>query len=363
MCHYFCAILSMLIVAVAVVAHSFPLNVTFESNDTSLIDDTLWSLVNLSSDSLEHNGTIYSAPQATDTLLTITIIVAGCLLLTVLYVLFVDPRHVDDMDELDRVRRQNQVQLQKEDEERIIYMCPVSDHCPYRMTFYHDENAIYIRHSHNHAVVPILSRKRIFAGPTGGCVDLDKTDSAGDEDEIGEEGEGKAKARRGKDDGLEQDREDGGVGGDDQTESEEDGNDQILPDLPQQSAAAASKNVEDGEFNLIKCHPTTLQRNKLQHRLLTNLAKMALFGQTGWHLNAQKRRQQQQHSDTGATAGTALRGTASGTQSAVIKFEPYLAALRSTSAAGSGVSVPGRCPRAGGHSLSSHAAQPSRPVQ
>uniref|UniRef100_A0A183CKV8 Secreted protein n=1 Tax=Globodera pallida TaxID=36090 RepID=A0A183CKV8_GLOPA len=92
MCHYFCAILSMLIVAVAVVAHSFPLNVTFESNDTIVIDDTLWSLVNLSSDSFELNGTIYSAPQATDTLLTITIIVAGCLLLTVLYVLFVDPR-------------------------------------------------------------------------------------------------------------------------------------------------------------------------------------------------------------------------------------------------------------------------------
>uniref|UniRef100_A0A183BJH2 Secreted protein n=1 Tax=Globodera pallida TaxID=36090 RepID=A0A183BJH2_GLOPA len=43
MCHCFCAILSMLIVAVAVVAHSFPLNVTFESNDTSLIDDTLWT--------------------------------------------------------------------------------------------------------------------------------------------------------------------------------------------------------------------------------------------------------------------------------------------------------------------------------
>uniref|UniRef100_A0A183BX73 SWIM-type domain-containing protein n=1 Tax=Globodera pallida TaxID=36090 RepID=A0A183BX73_GLOPA len=137
-------------------------------------------------------------------------------------------KHVDGMDELDRVRRQHQVQLQKEDEEGIIYRCRGSAHCPYRMAFYHDENAIYILHSHSHdAVVPIvrriseenLSGKRISAGSTGGrsnnksskdCVDLDETDDAEDEDEIEAGGGGKAKAGRGKDDGLEQDHEDGG---------------------------------------------------------------------------------------------------------------------------------------------------------
>ncbi|KAI3413344.1 hypothetical protein GPALN_010840 [Globodera pallida] len=175
-------------------------------------------------------------------------------------------KHVDGMDELDRVRRQHQVQLQKEDEEGIIYKCRGSAHCPYRMAFYHDENAIYILHSHSHdAVVPIvrrisdenLSGKRISAGSTGGrsnnksskdCVDLDETDDAEDEDEIEAGGGGKAKAGRGKDDGLEQDHEDGGVGGDDQTEPKEDGNDQILAYLPQRSAAAAASNGKNGRF-------------------------------------------------------------------------------------------------------------------
>uniref|UniRef100_A0A914GV87 Uncharacterized protein n=1 Tax=Globodera rostochiensis TaxID=31243 RepID=A0A914GV87_GLORO len=175
-------------------------------------------------------------------------------------------KHVDDMDELDRVRRQHQVQLQKENKEGIIYRCHGSAHCPYRMAFYHDENAIYILHSHSHdAVVPIVGRisdenlsgKRISAGSTGGrsnklskdCVDLDETDDAEDEDEIGDE-EGKAKTGRGKDDGLEPDHEDGGVGGDDdQTEPEEDGNDQILSYLPQRSAAtAAASNGKNGRF-------------------------------------------------------------------------------------------------------------------